>query len=69
METVERWTDMRESTEIHRKIHRAIRAHKPQEAHDLTEQHLRMAQAAQGPERPTGRKASAAARRASPDTR
>jgi GntR family transcriptional repressor for pyruvate dehydrogenase complex len=63
--TVERSTDMRESAEMHRKIYRAIRAHKPQEAHDLMEQHLRMAQAAQGPERPTGRKGSAAARRVS----
>ena len=67
--TVERSTDMRESAEMHRKIYRAIRAHKPQEAHDLMEQHLRMAQAAQEPERPTGRKGPAAARRASSDLR
>ena len=53
------------TAEMHRKIYRAIRARKPQEAHDLMEQHLRMAQAAQGPERPTGRKGSAAARRVS----
>jgi GntR family transcriptional repressor for pyruvate dehydrogenase complex len=59
--TVERSTDMRQSAEMHRKIYRAIRARKPQEAHDLMEEHLRMAQAAQRLEHPTGRKASAGA--------
>jgi GntR family transcriptional regulator, transcriptional repressor for pyruvate dehydrogenase complex len=43
---------------MHRELYRAIRARKPQEAHNLMEQHLRMAQIAQGMERPTGRKGS-----------
>ena len=51
----------RESAEMHREIYRAIRARKPQEAHNLMEQHLRMAQIAQGMERPTGRKGSSGA--------
>jgi GntR family transcriptional repressor for pyruvate dehydrogenase complex len=55
--TVERATDLRESAEMHRKIYRAIRARKPVEAREMMEQHLQMAQAAQGAERPT--KASA----------
>jgi len=53
--TVERATDLRESAEMHRKIYRAIRARKPLEARQLMEQHLLMAQAAQGAERPTGK--------------
>ncbi len=61
--TVARSTDLRESAEMHREIYRAIRTHKPQEAHDLMEQHLRMAQIAQGLERPTGHKASSGAAR------
>lgn len=56
--TVERSTDMRESAEMHREIYRAIRARNAKEAHNLMEQHLRMAQIAQGMERPTGRKGS-----------
>jgi GntR family transcriptional regulator, transcriptional repressor for pyruvate dehydrogenase complex len=56
--TVERSTDLRESAEMHRKIYRAIRAHNGREAHNLMEQHLRMAQTAQGMERPKGHKAS-----------
>jgi GntR family transcriptional repressor for pyruvate dehydrogenase complex len=56
--TVERATDLRESAEMHREIYRAIRARKPDEARDLMEKHLRMAQAAQGVERPTDRKAA-----------
>ena len=56
--TVERATDLRESAEMHREIYRAIRARKPEEASRLMEQHLRMAQAAQGMERPTDRKAN-----------
>ena len=48
---------------MHREIYRAIRARKPQEAHNLMEQHLRMAQTAQGMERPTERKQITAARR------
>jgi GntR family transcriptional regulator, transcriptional repressor for pyruvate dehydrogenase complex len=55
--TVERSTDRRESAEMHREIYRAIRARKPLEARKLMDQHLRMAQAAQGMERPTERRA------------
>ncbi len=55
--TVERATDLRESAEMHREIYRAIRARKTGEASKLMEQHLRMAQAAQGMERPAERKA------------
>ena len=61
--TVEHSTDMRESAEMHRKIYRAIRSGNSKEAHNLMEQHLRMAQIAQGLERPTERRASAAALR------
>lgn len=57
--TVERSTDRRESAEMHREIYKAIRARKPLEARKLMEQHLRMAQAAQGMERPTERRAAA----------
>jgi GntR family transcriptional repressor for pyruvate dehydrogenase complex len=56
--TVERAIDLRESADMHRQIYRAIRARKPAEARKLMEQHLRMAQAAQGMERPTGKRAS-----------
>ena len=56
--TVERSTDMRESAEMHREIYRAIRGRNPKEAHNLMEKHLRMAQIAQGMERPTGRRKS-----------
>lgn len=51
--TVERATDLRESAEMHRAIYRAIRGREPKEACALMEQHLRMAQTAQGMERPT----------------
>lgn len=54
--TVERATDMRESAEMHREIYRAIRSRKPTDARDLMEKHLRMAQTAQGAERPADRK-------------
>jgi GntR family transcriptional repressor for pyruvate dehydrogenase complex len=54
--TVERATDLRESADMHREIYRAIRARKPQEARKLMEEHLRLAQAAQGAERPADRK-------------
>jgi len=50
--TVERSTDLRESAEMHRQIYRAIRARKPDEARRLMAQHLKMAQTAQGMERP-----------------
>ncbi|HEY6489016.1 MAG: FadR/GntR family transcriptional regulator [Terracidiphilus sp.] len=56
--TVERATDLRESAEMHREIYRAIRARKPAEARQLMEKHLRMAQKAQGAERPADRKAA-----------
>jgi len=52
--TVERAMDLRESAEMHRAIFRAIRARKPEEARKLMEQHLHMAQTAQGMERPSG---------------
>lgn len=50
--TVEHAIDLRESAEMHREIYRAIRARKPAEARKLMEQHLQMAQTAQGMERP-----------------
>jgi GntR family transcriptional repressor for pyruvate dehydrogenase complex len=56
--TVERSTDRRESAEMHREIYRAVRARKPPEARKLMEEHLRMAQAAQGMERPPERRTS-----------
>lgn len=49
--TAENSSDLRESAEIHREIYRAIRARKPSEARRLMEQHLRMAQTAQGMEK------------------
>jgi GntR family transcriptional repressor for pyruvate dehydrogenase complex len=58
--TVERSRDLRESAEIHREIYRAIRARNPIEARKLMEQHLRMAQTAQGKERAKDRKANQA---------
>lgn len=64
--TVERATDLRESAEMHREIYRAIRARKPQEARAAMEQHLRMAQIAQGMERPTGRKGAPAVAKKKP---
>lgn len=59
--TVERSTDLRESAEMHRMIYRAVRARDPLEARKLMEQHLRMAQAAQGMERAPARKSIKAA--------
>lgn len=56
--TVERAMDLRESADMHRQIYRAIRSRKPAEARKLMEQHLRMAQAAQGMERPSGKRAA-----------
>jgi GntR family transcriptional regulator, transcriptional repressor for pyruvate dehydrogenase complex len=61
--TVERATDLRESAEMHREIYRAIRARKPEEARELMEKHLRLAQIAQGVERPYERKAATSARK------
>jgi GntR family transcriptional repressor for pyruvate dehydrogenase complex len=55
--TVERSIDLRVSAEMHRKIYRAIRARDGGEARKLMEQHLRMAEAAQGMEMPVDRKA------------
>jgi len=54
--TVERATDLRESADMHRQIYRAIRTRSPLEARKLMEQHLRMAQAAQGMEKPAGKR-------------
>jgi GntR family transcriptional regulator, transcriptional repressor for pyruvate dehydrogenase complex len=50
--TVERSIDLRESAAMHREIYRAIRGRKPADARKFMEQHLRMAQEAQGLERP-----------------
>jgi GntR family transcriptional repressor for pyruvate dehydrogenase complex len=57
--TVEHATDLRESAEMHREIFRAIRARKPLEARKLMEEHLRLAQVAQGVENPSDRRTSA----------
>ena len=46
--TVEHSIDLRESAEMHREIYRAIRSHNAPEARRVMEQHLRMAQEAQG---------------------
>jgi len=62
--TVERSIDLRASAEMHRKIYRAIRARDGAEARKLMEQHLRMAETAQGMEMPVHRKASKHAVRA-----
>jgi len=62
--TVERSTDLRESAEMHRRIYKAIKARDVKEAYNLMEQHLRMAQAAQGLERPVERRGSPQAARA-----
>jgi GntR family transcriptional repressor for pyruvate dehydrogenase complex len=58
IKTVERSTDMRESAEMHREIYRAIRNRKPNEARKLMEEHLRMAQTAQGQERSIEKKSA-----------
>ena len=55
--TVERATDLRESAEMHRRIYRAIRSRKPLEARLMMEEHLLLAQAAQGAERPSSKTA------------
>jgi GntR family transcriptional regulator, transcriptional repressor for pyruvate dehydrogenase complex len=60
--TVEHATDLRESAEMHRAIYRAIRARNAAEARRLMEQHLRMAQTAQGLESPARRKRTPLAR-------
>jgi GntR family transcriptional repressor for pyruvate dehydrogenase complex len=57
--TVERAIDLRESAEMHREIYRAVRSRRPADARRLMEQHLRMAQTAQGMERPADKKAPA----------
>lgn len=61
--TVERATDLRESAEMHRAIYRAIRGREPKEACALMEQHLRMAQTAQGMERPVASEGEPGTRR------
>ena len=62
--TVERATDLRESAEMHREIYRAIRGRKPAEARRLMDQHLQMAQAAQGLEKPTEKRPKPTTRKA-----
>ena len=59
--TVEHSLDLRESAEMHREIYRAIRSRKPAEARKLMEQHLRMAETAQGKERNSSLKSLQAA--------
>jgi GntR family transcriptional regulator, transcriptional repressor for pyruvate dehydrogenase complex len=54
--TAERSTNLRESAEMHRDIYRAIRGKKPAEARRLMEEHLRMAQSAQGMEKPASKR-------------
>ncbi len=53
--TVEHTRGLRESAEMHLAIYRAIRSRKPAEARKLMEQHLRMAETAQGKERARGK--------------
>jgi len=66
--TAERSTTLRESAEMHREIYRAIRARKPADARRFMEQHLRLAQSAQGMERPGAKRSgNVAADRASAD--
>lgn len=64
--TVERATDLRESAEMHRAIYRSIRGHEPLEARKLMEQHLQMAQTAQGMERPADDEGGAGLKRRRP---
>jgi GntR family transcriptional repressor for pyruvate dehydrogenase complex len=59
--TVELATDLRESASMHREIYKAIRSRKPAEASKLMEQHLRMAQTAQGLERPASKRSQSVA--------
>jgi GntR family transcriptional repressor for pyruvate dehydrogenase complex len=54
--TVEHAIDLRESAEMHRELFRAIRSRNQEEARRLMEQHLLMAQAAQGMEDSLGQK-------------
>lgn len=60
--TVEHSVDLRESAEMHRNIYRAIRDRKAPEARHFMEQHLRMAQTAQGKEQARNLKSTAAAK-------
>ena len=64
--TVERAIDLRESAEMHREIYRSIRGRKTADARRLMEQHLRMAQIAQGMERPGDKRSAAPATREAP---
>ena len=64
--TVERATDLQESAGMHREIYRAIRGRKPLEARRLMEQHLRMAQQAQGMEKPSAKRPAKTADRPAP---
>jgi GntR family transcriptional repressor for pyruvate dehydrogenase complex len=47
VKTVARAKYLQESAAIHREIYRAVRAHEPQEARRLMEQHLRTAETAE----------------------
>ena len=60
--TVEHSLDLRESAEMHREIYRAIRSGKASEARKLMEQHLRMAETAQGKEPSTLKSLQASAK-------
>jgi len=59
--TVENATDLRESAAMHREIYRAVRSRKPADASKMMEQHLRMAQTAQGLERPVSKRTQSVA--------
>jgi GntR family transcriptional repressor for pyruvate dehydrogenase complex len=50
VESVHNTTDLKESTEMHREIYRAIRSHNPIHARHCMEQHLNLARTAQGAE-------------------
>lgn len=58
-----RHIDLRESAQMHRELYRAIRARDAGEARRLMEKHLRMAQTAQGMERPAKKDLSPARQR------
>jgi len=61
--TVDHAIDLRESAEMHRELYRAIRERNPLESRRLMEQHLRMAQTAQGMEKAPDRKVAKAGTR------
>src|SRR5690348_9363877 len=67
--TAEHSLDLHQSTESHREIYKAIRARKPAEARKLMEQHLKMAEAAQGAEARVRKKTRPGAANASRERR